>query len=643
MQTEEKKPRDPLRVRLKRAWGLLPHFPRTIGILRRTAPGLGLALTLVTIASGLAPAAAAYIGKLIVDAVAAAARHEGQAGARVARLVILELALMAAMTGFSRLANLLRELLRAQLGYRINLLILDKARTLELRHFEDSEFYDKMQRARREASVRPLSMLTGMLAVGQNALTIGSYALLLWRLSPWTVLLLVAAGFPAFIAEARLSGQSFRLWTWRAPEARKLDYLEWVLTRDAFVKEVKIFGLADLFVDRYQKLFQKFYSEDRALALKRFAIGLVLSAVGLLAFYGCYLWMADRASQAQISLGDLTLYVAAFRQGQGAFQAVLGAVSGLYEDGLFMSNLFAFLDMESQGERSRVIPARTLPMGAPQPLELRSVGFRYAGKESWALKGIDLTIAPGEMLALCGDNGAGKTTLVQLLMRLHDPTEGEIRYGGIDLRDFDPADLRRRIAVVFQDFVRYQFSAAENIGLGHVPAIEDLARIEQAARASGADAVAQGLPKGYQTMLGGWFEAGQELSTGQWQKIATARAFMRDAEILILDEPTAALDAEAEHELIERFKKLAQGRTAIVISHRFSTVRLADRIALLRGGQVEELGTHAELLARDGRYAHLFRLQAAGYLDDSGLGQGGASDPGLPQPGAPLRRRGESA
>jgi ABC-type multidrug transport system fused ATPase/permease subunit len=454
-----------------------------------------------------------------------------------------------------------------------------------------------------------------------------SYGFLLARLSPLSVLVLFAASIPAFITEARLSNQSFRLNSWRAPEARRLNYLEWILTRDNHVKEVKLFAIGRLILGRYRALFEKFYREDRALAQKRFAYGLALTLLSLGAFYACYAFAARRAALGGMTLGDLTLYVLVFRQGQSAFQSLLGAVAGLYEDTLFMSNLFAYLDLPTPGgedaeedwkmDAPAAVSDDPSPAASatPQVIELRNVSFRYPGKDAWALREVNLTIAPGEVIALCGDNGAGKSTLIHLLMRLYEPTEGEIRYGGRPLRDIPPTELRRRISAVFQDFVHYQFTLSENIGLGWVPALDDRPRIERAASAGGADAVVERLPGGYETMLGGYFEAGQELSVGQWQKIATARAFMRDAEVLILDEPTASLDAEAEHELWRRFRALALGKTAILISHRMSTVRLAERIVVLRGGRIEELGSHAELLARDGRYAHLFRLQAAGYLD----------------------------
>ncbi|HEY2899491.1 MAG TPA: ABC transporter ATP-binding protein [Polyangia bacterium] len=611
-------PRPPLGERLRETLRLLPHVRRTFRILRQTNRALTVAVASLAVAGGILPAAIAWVGKLIIDAVVTAARASGTHDPGPAmRLVLLELLLMAASTLLARLSTLVRELLRAQLGNRINVDILEKALTLELRHFEDAAFYDKMQRARREASSRPLSMVLGLLGIAQSAISLGSYAFLLARLSPASVVVLALASIPAFISEARLSNESFRLYSWRAPEARRLNYLEWLLTRDTHVKEVKLFALGPLVLERYRTLFDKFYREDRALAFKRFAFGLALTLVSLGAFYACYGWAAGRAARAAISLGDLTLYVMVFRQGQGAFQSLLGALGGLYEDALFMSNLFAYLDLS--GEPAPTLPATDATPAAalpqPQAIEFRDVSFRYPGKEAWALRHVDLTIAPGEVVALCGDNGAGKSTLIHLLMRLYEPTEGAIFYGGTNLREINGDELRRRIGAVFQDFVRYQFTAAENIGLGWVPAMGDRPRIEDAARAGGADAVVQALPQQLDTMLGGYFEAGHELSVGQWQKIATARAFMRDAEVLILDEPTASLDAEAEHEMWKRFATLARGRTAILISHRMATVRLAGRIVVLKNGQIEEMGTHAELLARDGRYAHLFRLQAAGYAD----------------------------
>jgi ATP-binding cassette subfamily B protein len=604
----------------ERVAGLRTVFRQVPGTLRlvwasdRRGTVVIAALTLVL---ALLPAAIAWVGKLIVDGVVLAARTGlGPDRERVLWLVAVELGLMAVQMTANRLLGLRRELLRAALGNAINERILSKALELELRHFEDADVYDKMQNARREASARPLSLAMQIFAIGQNVVTLAALSGLLLRLSPASVLVIVAASVPAFLAEARLSAESFRLWTWRAPEGRRLNYLEWILTRDSHVKEVKLFHLGPLVLGRYRALFRKFFDEDRRLAVRRMRAGVVFGLLSLVAFYGMYALMAGRAATGAISLGDLTLYIVVFRQGQGALQAVLGAVGTMYEDALFMSNLFAYLEIETGGEEARVRPALRAPRGRPGAIELDDVSFRYPGKEAWALRNLTLTIAPGEKLGLVGENGAGKSTLVKLLLRLYDPTEGAIRYGGVDLRDMDPRDLRSRIGAVFQDFVRYQFTAAENVGLGEPAHVEDRPRIEEAARRGGATEVVEALPKRWDTVLGGWFEAGHELSAGQWQKLAVARAFMRDdAEVLILDEPTASIDAESEHELFQRFQALAADRTAIVISHRFSTVRIADRIAVLHGGRLEELGTHAELVAKDGRYAHLFRLQARGYLD----------------------------
>ncbi len=608
-------PPQSLRERARLTLGYLRALPRVFRLVKDSSRGFAAGIVALMIGQALIPAAMAWVGKLIVDAVVLAARTGSRADERlVVEYVFVEFGLMVVSTVLSRGQALLRDLMRASLGNHVNTLILEKAATLELRHFEDADTYDKMQNARREASVRPLSLVLELASLGQQLLILISYAALLARLSWWSTLVIVAASLPAFFAEARFSGESFRLNSWRAPEGRRQNYLEWILTRDSHVKEVKIFGLAPLVLGRYRALFDKFYSEDRRLALRKSAAGLVLGALSLLAFYASYLFMADRAAQARITLGDLTLYLVAFRQGQAAIQSALASIGSLYEDGLFVSNLFTYLDIPTAGESPRARPA-SAAKGRSQLIEFRNVAFRYPGSDRDALHGVDLRIEPGEKLALVGDNGAGKSTLIKLLLRLYDPTRGAILYGGVDLRDFDPRDLRDRIGVLFQDYVKYQFTALENVGLGEVGAISDRPRIDAAVERAGARSVVDELPQKLDTMLGGWFEEGHELSGGQWQKIALARAFMREqAELLVLDEPTASLDAEAEHDLFLRLKALAADRSAILISHRFSTVRTADRIAVLQGGRIAELGSHDALLAKDGRYAHLFRLQASGYL-----------------------------
>ncbi len=612
----------PFKERLRNLSSVFRQVRPTLRLVWEADRSGTLVIVALTLVAALLPPAIAWVGKLIIDAVVAAAQQAsaapeiaGPLRQRVFLLVGVELGLMVVQTGVTRSVGLMRELLRGKLGNLINLRILEKALELEVRHFEDAETYDKMQNARREASARPLSLVMQFLTVGQNVVTLASFAALLISLSPWSVLVIALASIPAFIAEAKLAAESFRLYSWRAPEGRKLNYLEWILTRDSHVKEVKLFGLGELILGRYKALFSKFFDEDRRLALRRAGWGFGLGLLSLAAFYGAYALVAGRAARAEISLGDMALYLAVFRQGQGAFQAILTAIGSMYEDSLFMSNLFGFLALPTHGERPRVPTPLSLPRGQTHAIEFRNLSFRYPGKEGWALRDVNLVLRPGERVALVGENGAGKSTLVKLLMRLYEPTEGQILYGGIDLRDFDVEDLRSRIGAVFQDFVRYQFPVSENIGLGDVRFIGDRPRIQQAAEQGGAAPIIATLPQGYDTPLGGWFESGTELSAGQWQKLAVSRAFMRDAEVLILDEPTASIDAEAEHELFERFQALAADRTAIVISHRFSTVRMADRIAVLRDGRIEELGSHRELIELGGRYAHLFQLQARGYLD----------------------------
>lgn len=591
---------------------LLEQLPRALSLVWQADRTSAVVLAALTLVQAALPASMAWVAKLILDAVVQAAQHPSDAArALVFRYVGWELGLAVATLLTGRLYAYLRELLRVNLGNLLNERLLEKALTLGLEHFEDSETYDVMQNARREASMRPLSLALDAVSVVKSGLMLASFAVLLWSISWWSVLVLLLAAVPSFIAETKLSGDAFRLYSWRAPEARRLNYLEWILTRDSHVKEVKLFGLGPTVLGRYRTLFTKFLGEDRKLARKRLVLGTLLGVLSLGAFYVCYVLVAGRAADGRITVGDLTLYLAVFRQGQQAFESVLGAVAGMYEDALFLSNLTGFLDLKVEVEKTVGEP-KQLPRG-PHALVLEHVSFKYPGKDGWALKDVSLRLEPGEKLALVGENGAGKTTLIKLLLRFYEPTEGRITYGGVDVRELDVQALRERVGAVFQDFVRYQFIAAENIGVGQPALLEDRAAVAAAAEKGGAAEVIDALPNKYETMLGGWFEKGHELSGGQWQKLAIARAFMRDAEVLILDEPTAAIDAEAEVALFERFKALSKDRTAIIISHRFSTVRMADRIAVLEGGKLTELGSHEELLAKAGRYARLFTLQAQGY------------------------------
>jgi ATP-binding cassette subfamily B protein len=583
----------------------------------RSSPGGLLALAALTLAAAALPIAIAWVGKLIVDAVVAA--HGAEAGAAreaaydiVTQWVLVELGIVIALGLVERTIEFTRQTVGSRLGIDVNVSILEKAETLDLRHFEDSTFYDKLTRARREASSRPLSLVQQNFAIVRGVLTLAGYAALLVRFSPWAVGGLLLAAIPAFIAEARFSGAAFRMRNRRSPETRRLNYLEYVMANDEHAKEVKLFGLGPLLLNRYRALAERFFTDDRNLAAQRAGWTFGLSLIASVAFYGCYVAIALATAAGRLSLGDMALYVVAFRQGQSAFQSILTAVGGMYEDNLYMSNLFEYLSIPTSHQH-RASPA-TDTIRTEEGIRFEGVGFRYPDAKTWALRDVSLFIPRGQSLALVGQNGAGKTTFIKLLTRLYEPTEGRILLDGRDLRDWDEAELRRRIGVIFQDFNEYQFAVKENVGFGSVDHLDDDPRISRAVERGGATEMVAALANGLETQLGRYFHDGAELSGGQWQKLALARAFMREeADILVLDEPTAALDAIAEQAVFERFRALTRGRTAIVISHRFPTVRMADRIIVIEHGHIVEEGSHAELLSTGGRYARLFTLQAEGY------------------------------
>lgn len=575
-----------------------------------TNRGLTIALATLTLAAGVLPAGVAWVGAHIVDAVVAAVRAGGVDSRRVLELVALEGVLVAAIAAAQRGLSLCQSLLRAQLGQRVNVMILEKALTLDLSHFEDSEFYDKLTRARREASSRPLSLVMRTFGLAQNAVSLVSFGVLLAQFSPWAVLVLLLAGLPAFVAELKFSGDAFRLFRWRSPETRMQIYLETVLAREDYAKEVKLYGLGERFLERYRDIFRRLYKEDRALTIRRDTWGLGLGFLATVILYGAYTWIAIETVQGAITLGQMTMYLLLFRQGQSAVSASLSAIGGMYEDNLYLSTLYDYLD-------TPVAPSTGAIVRGPKPedgIRFENVAFSYPGASEPALSDVTLHLAPGSSLALVGENGSGKTTLIKLLTRLYRPTAGRILLDGLDLEDWEETALRQRIGVIFQDFARYQMRVGENIGAGDEAHFEDAELWSAAAEKGRATEFIDSLPSGYQTQLGKWFNDGRELSGGQWQKIALSRAFMRSrADVLVLDEPTAAIDAQAEAEVFEHFRQLAHDRITILISHRFSTVRMADQIAVLEAGRIVEIGSHESLLALGGRYAHLFTLQARGY------------------------------
>ena len=582
---------------------------KALELVWQTSRSLTIWLGLLTVLVGALPALVAFLGGLIVNAVVAAAAGGGELRP-VLELVLIEGGAVAALALCTRGLSLSTTLLREQLGFRVNSMILDKALTLDLEHFEDSEFYDRLTRARREASQRPLSLVLRSFSLVQNLVSLASFSVLLFHFSPWAVLLLVCAGLPGFVAETRFSNDAFRLFRWRSAERRMQAYLETVIAREDHAKEVKLFALGRRLLERYKSIHHRLFAQERQLAIRRDTWGFALGLLATAALYGGYCWVAISAVRGRISIGEMTMYVLLFRQGQGAVSAALGAISGLYEDNLYLSTLYEYLDTPARP------PGGTAAAG-PHPedgLRLEQVSFTYPGADQPAISNISLHLKPGHSLALVGANGSGKTTLIKLLTRLYVPTSGRILLDGRDLAEWDVEALRRRFGVIFQDFVRYQMLVGENIGAGDDPHFEDEERWRVAARQGQAEDIIETLPAGYRTQLGKWFQGGRELSGGQWQKVAVARSFMRrDADIRVFDEPTAAMDAEAEAEVFRHVRDLAEGRMTILISHRFSTVRMADEIVVLDGGRIVERGDHAALMATGGVYARLFALQAEGY------------------------------
>ncbi len=647
--------------------GTTAALPRVLRLVWEASPAITVALFATTAVAGVIPAAAAYTAKLLTNAVVqgiainqfhrpdresfASLDPSGPLGhlhtpvytavQMIAVLVVAQLVLFAITALLGTLRNITQQLLQNEVSMRIQLMVMEKAASLDLAFYEDPASYDLLRRAQTDSINRPVIMISTAFGLVQTLLTFITMIALLVVVSPLLAVIALVSPIPAFIADTRYGWRGYNIARWGSRLLRRMNYLVTLVTTDSYAKEVKLFGLGPYFINRYRMIAKNYYNSQRSQVARRYMTGFALGNLSTIVTSLTYLYVALQAIIGRLTLGDLTLYTTAASQVQGSIQGILSGFSGMYEHNLYLNNLFELMETKTS------MPAATAPVKVPQPMrgEIRfdNVTFAYPGAESTALSNLSFTVKPGETLAIVGRNGAGKTTLFKLICRLYDPNEGRILIDGIDIRDFDPNELRAQIGAMFQDYVTYQATAAENIGLGNVPDINDRERIELAGQQGGAQELIAGLPAGYDTALGKWFDQGVNLSGGEWQKVALSRAFMRDAKILLLDEPTSALDAQAEYDLFERLRSLTRGRTAVYISHRFSTVRRADRIVFLEHGRLVEEGTHAELMKLNGRYARLFRMQASAYTGEDIVPEPeeefspphpvGKSEPAAPVPG----------
>src|SRR2546425_2627976 len=617
--------------------GTTAALPRVLGLVWEASPAITIALFATTAVAGVIPAAAAYTAKLLTNAVVqgiainqfhrpdresfASLDPSGPLGhlhtpvytavQMIVVLVIVQLALFAITALLGTLRNITQQLLQNEVSMRIQLMVMEKAASLDLAFYEDPASYDLLRRAQTDSINRPVIMISTAFGLVQTLLTFITMIALLVVVSPLLALIALVSPIPAFIADTRYGWRGYNIARWGSRLLRRMTYMVTLVTTDSYAKEVKLFGLGGYFINRCRLIAKAYYGTQPAQVARRYMTGFALGNLSTIVTSLTYLYVALQAIVGRLTLGDLTLYTTAASQVQSSIQGILGGFSGMYEHNLYLNNLFELMETKS------TMPAPAKPTKVPQPLrgEIRfeNVSFAYPGAEKNALTDLSFTVKAGETLAVVGRNGAGKTTLFKLICRLYDPTEGRILIDGVDIRDFEPDDLREHIGAMFQDYVDYQATASENIGLGNVPQITDRERIELAGREGGADELIETLPDGYDTALGKWFDQGVNLSGGEWRKVALARAFMRDAKILLLDEPTSALDAQAEYDLFERLRSLTRGRTAVYISHRFSTVRRADRIVFLEHGRLVEESTHEELMRFGGRYAGGFPMQAAPY------------------------------
>jgi ATP-binding cassette, subfamily B, bacterial len=617
--------------------GTTAALPRVIRLVWDASPAVTAGLFAATVVAGVVPAVSAYTSKLLINAVVhgIVVRNSKPPIADAVKLdfglwhpafstvnaiivlAVLQLLIFALIAFLSTVRNITQQLLQNSVSMRIQLMVMEKAASLDLAFYEEAASYDLLRRAQTDSINRPVLMISTAFGLVQTALTFVTMIALLVVVSPLLALLALLSPIPAFIADTRYGWRGYNIARWGSRLLRRMNYLVTLLTTDSYAKEVKLFGLGRYFIDRYRLIGEAYYGSQRRQVVRRYLTGFLWGNLSTIATSVTYLYVALQAIVGKLTLGDLTLYTTAAQSVQSSIQGILGGFSGMYEHNLYLSNLFELMETRS------ALPTRANPVPVPNPVRgeitFDHVSFAYPGSTENALTDLSFTVSAGETVAIVGRNGAGKTTLFKLICRLYDPVEGRILIDGVDIRDYDPAELRAQIGGMFQDYVTYQATAAENIGLGSLGAIADRNAILKASRQAGSDGLIAGLPQGYDTALGKWFDAGVNLSGGEWQKVALARAFMRDARILLLDEPTSALDAQAEYDLFERLHSLTRGRTAVYISHRFSTVRRADRIVFLEHGRLLEEGTHEQLMRLNGRYARLFRLQAAAYTGEDVL------------------------
>ena len=594
----------------KEKFDALGNLPRFFKLVWQTHKGYTILDGTLRIVRSALPVSILYVGKLIIDEVVSISRTHSADNTFLWELVATEFALAILSDALGRATLLVDSLLGDLFSNHTSVKIMEHAATLDLDQFEDSEFYDKLERARQQTIGRTV-LLSQVFAQVQDLITMGFLAAGLMAFNPWLILLLLIAIVPAFLGESYFNDRTYALTRGQTPERRELDYLRYIGASDETAKEVKLFNLSGFVIDRFKTLSNKFYDDNKKLSIKRASWGTLFALIGSAGYYAAYVTIIIQTISGAITIGTLTFLAGSFRQLRSVLETILSRFTSVSQGAIYLKDFFDFFQIQPH----IITPKKAVPF--PKPIQhgfvFENVGFKYHNSESWANRNLNFTLHAGEKLALVGENGAGKTTLVKLLARLYDPTEGRILLDGIDLREYDLFELRKNIGIIFQDYLRYQMSFAQNIAVGNIDEQFNRPLIEQSAEKSLASVLVKRLPNQYDQALGRRFNNGIELSGGEWQKVALARAYMKESQLLILDEPTSALDARAEYQVFQRFAELTKGKTAVLISHRFSTVRMANRILVLDKGQLLEIGSHEELLALNGRYAELFHLQAAGY------------------------------